>query len=172
LAFLGAILAAGPEVGALPGSLPTWTLPVGAASALGLLVFRFPRAAGLPVLVLGGALTWLTFAALKDFRPLDPLVPALTVQPLTDGELSTVFVRRADFLSLPEGPWPPLTVYRLRTETTAPAEWWWSWAAASGLGSSKTVTAPLKPLKFGLFRLSLAGEIPHWRLAKPELTPP
>ncbi len=145
---------------------------MGAAAALGLLAFRFPKAAGLPVLALVGALTWLTLAALKDFRSLDPLVPAVTVQPLTDRELSTVFVWRVDFLSLPEGPWPPLTVYRLRPQTTPPTEWWWTWAVASGWAISKGIDAPTKPLKFGIFRLSLAGEIPRWRLAKPELSPP
>lgn len=173
LGFLAAVLASGSELGLLPGRWLSWLVPAGACAVAGLLVFRFPRSVGLPVLALVAVLTWYSTEALADFAVLDPLKTSLSLQPLTDREVVTAFTWRADFLSSPAGwPFPPVELYRLRQGNAQPGEWWWGLAAASGWGKSSGAVPPLNPMKFGLYRLALKGEKPVWTLFKPELTPP
>ena len=146
--------------------------PSGFAAALGLVAFRFPLGAGLPVLVLSGAFAWLVVDALKGFSTLGPVFSAPRVQPLTDREMVTIFSLRADFLDFPGGlPLVPQRLYRLRTIATDPGEWWWTWAVSRGWARSVGAALPLKPLKFGVYRLSLGGN-PVWILENPELSVP
>ena len=88
LGFLAAVLASGSELGLLPGRWLSWLVPAGACAVAGLLVFRFPRSVGLPVLALVAVLTWYSTEALADFAVLDPLKTSLSLQPLTDRDVS------------------------------------------------------------------------------------
>ena len=173
LALLGGILAAGAEPGGLGARWQTCVAPFAGFSALGLVAFRFPRAVGIPVLVLGVVVAWLVIGALKDFAPLDPSQPLPTVQPLTNREMVTAFALRVDVVAPPTS-WPlvPHALYRWRVGDTPPAEWWWSWAQSRGWVRSTGAALPLHPVKFGVYRLTLSGNTPLWRLETPELQPP
>jgi hypothetical protein len=173
LAFLGALLAAGTEPGALAARWTHWWWPAGVAAAVGLAAFRLPRSVGLPVLVLAVTGAWLIVGALKEFSPLAPDSPLPAVQPLNDRELVTAFALRVDELDPPQGlPLVPRALYRWRTGDGAPAEWWWTWAQARGWARSSGAAMPERPLKFGVYRLVLSDRAPAWRLETPELAPP
>lgn len=171
-AALGAILTAGTEPGGLGQVGASWLWPAALATAVGLVIFRFPRSVGLPLVVVMAAGSWLVIQALHEFHPLGPVFEAPLVQPLTDSQTVTVFALRADFLDPPEMlPLVP-TLYRLRTGSDDPAEWWWSWAVARGWARSTGAPLPENPLKFELYRLTLTDHTPVWTLEAPELTVP
>lgn len=170
LAFLGAILAAGTEPGGLPARGLSWAWYAGPAWLVGLVMFRFPRAAGLPVVVLAAVGVWQIAEAWKPFTPLGPSTVLPVVQPLSDRELVTAFALRVDVLDLHPLPVPVLV--RWRSGDAPPPEWWWTWVQARGWGTSTGAALPSQPLKFGVYRLILGDRAPSWRLEKPEGTPP
>lgn len=152
---------------------PGWILPGAAGCGLGLPAFRFPRSVGLPVLVLTAAAALLVTQALDGFRPLGPVFEAPEVQPLTDRETVTAFVLRMDFLEVPESlPMAPSVLYRIRSGSSEPADWWWSWAVSRGWARSAGAALPANPLKFGIYRLVLTEGHPAWSLVVPELEVP
>jgi hypothetical protein len=173
VALLGGILATGSEPGGLGARWQASIGPFAWSSALGLVAFRFPRAVGVPVVLLALASAWLVVGALKDFAPLNPAVPLPTVQPLTDREMVTAFALRVDVV-LPPASWPLVShaLYRWRAGDAPPGEWWWSWAQSRGWARSAGAALPPHPVKFGVYRLSPSGTIPTWRLETPELQPP
>lgn len=171
-AALGAILTSGLEPGGLGLRWVSWVWPAGLGTAFGILVFRFPRSVGLPVLVLAGAATVMVAQALKDFKPLGTVFPAPRVQPLTDRETVTAFALRVDFLVPPEALTFVPNLYRLRPGSSEPPEWWWSWALSRGWARSTGAALPENPLKYGVYRLALADGNPVWNLEAPELTVP
>ena len=172
LAFLSAILVSGTEPGGVGAQWQNWGWFAGTAAVLGLAAFRFPRSVGLPVLVLGGVLSWLVAGALKDFVPLGPATVLPTVQPLNDRETVTIFAQKADLVTFP----PPLnelpTLFRLRTSVTEPAQWWWPMIKSQGWARTMEAQAPANVMKFGIYRLVFAGDTLVWRLEKPEMVVP
>jgi hypothetical protein len=123
-------------------------------------------------LLAAGAL-WAVTTALTGFTAVAPGSPHLEVQPLTDGETVTAFAWKADFLD-PPGPLPgvPAHLVRLRAGDARPPEWWWPWVEAWRWGRSVGAPLPDHPLKFGVYRLLLAGGQPTWELVHPELGVP
>jgi len=173
LGLLGALLAANAEPGGLAARWSTWGWGAGEATFVALLGFRFPRSAGIPLMILVLAAVGLTLGALKEFSPVGPGTPFPTVQPLTDRELVTAFAVRVDTIEPPGAvPGVPRVLVRWRTGNAAPAEWWWSWVQSRGWGRSTGAELPSHPLKFGIYRLVLAADGPVWHLEKPELSPP
>jgi hypothetical protein len=173
LALLGGILASGTEPGGLGVRWHAWVVPFAALTAAGLLVFRFPRAVGIPAVLLAVVAVWLTVGALKEFKPLNPAAPLPTVQPLTDREMVTAFALRVDVVMPPASlPLVPHALYRWRGGDSPPAEWWWSWAQSRGWARSAGAALPTHPMKFGVYRLTLSDATPTWRLETPELQPP
>ena len=130
---------------------------------MGLLAFRFPRSAGLPLLALLVALSWLAVGALKEFNLPRPQDSFITVQPLTDRETVTIFAARVDWV----GP-----LRRFRSQESPPSEWWWPWVASQGWARSEGVLPPLEALRYGVYQLSSESDAPQWRLVKPLLSPP
>lgn len=170
LAFLGAILASGSEEGGLGARWMLWGPPALIAALAGTLVFRFPRAAGLPLAALILAAGFIGARALEGFRPVDAAFRPPTVQPLTDRELVTAFSLRLDWVELPRAlPLVPRALCRIRTDPGEPPEWWWSWAASRGWARSSGAPVPDQVLKFGVYRLELADGSPRWRLVQPPL---
>jgi hypothetical protein len=173
LALLAAILAAGAEPGGLGAQWQSWLVGAGIAAALGLVGFRFPRSAGLPLAALAVLGVWLVAGALKDFSPLETEASLPAVQPLNDREMVTAFALRVDVVEPPQSlPLLPRALYRWRVGDAAPAEWWWPWAEAQGWARSTGAAMPQHPLKFGVYRLGLSPSAPVWRLEKPELAVP
>ena len=173
LALLGAVLATGAEPGGLAGQWGLWPIPASAALAIGLVGFRFPRAAGIPLLVAVVACVWMVAGGLKPFRPLDAGTAMPTAQPLTDRELVTAFAWRVDLVSPPRGlPLVSGDLVRFRQGNAVPGEWWWTWAEGLGLARSEGAPEPPRPVKFGIYRMRLARGGPTWVLEVPELAPP
>jgi hypothetical protein len=172
LALLVALLVAGGEAGGLGARWRLWVVPFAVTAAVGTLAFRFPRSVGLPLVVLGAAVGWGTVKALDGFSPLGAVAPVVQAQPLTDRELVTAFAVRVDWIDVPPLPLAPRVLYRLRTTSAPPSEWWWPWVASRGWAKSTGAPLPANPLKFGVYRLALANGDPSWKLVAPELTVP
>ena len=166
MALVAAVLFSGSEAGGLGGRWKSWLVPSGLAFVLFAVGARFPRSAGLPLVVLAAVISWLTIDALRGFTPLTVGRPDLTVQPLTAQETVSVFNVRVDLIHTSVLP----TLYRVRKSVEAPAEWWWPWAAARGWAESSGPRVPLEPLKFGVYRLVIDDK-PRWELSKPTLLP-
>lgn len=162
LAWLAALAVSFTEPGGLALRWTSWWWPAGVGAAVGLLAFRFPRSAGLPLLGLTLVAGLLVASALQEFSlPRAGSVP--TVQPLTDRETVTIFSARVDWV----GP-----LQRFRPQDSPPSEWWWPWAASQGWARSQGVLPPEEVLRYGVYRLSSEAEGPQWRLEKPLLSPP
>jgi len=166
---LGAVLAATGEAGGLALRWTGWLGTAGASFALGTLAFRFPRAAGLPILAAAGAGVFWAAGQLADFRPAEGALPPVVAQPMTDRELVTAFQKRVDWLELPEVPLLPRRFYRVRDGETAPSEVWWPWAEAVGWARSAGAPLPEPTVRFGLYRLELTRDPPVWRPVQPLL---
>jgi hypothetical protein len=166
LALVAAVLFSGSEPGGLGERWRAWPIPFGAALVLFAVGFRFPRAAGIPILLLLVTVGWLVTDALRGFSMLETGKPDLTVQPLTAQETVTVFNVRVDLIHAGVGP----TLYRVRKGMEDPAEWWWPWAVSRGWAESSGPRVPLEPLKFGVYRLVIDGK-PRWELSRPTLLP-
>jgi len=161
-----AVLFAGGEPGGLGARWRAWLVPSGIAFVVFGLGARFPRAAGIPLAVLAVAVSWLVADALRGFAPLTVGKPEVTVQPLTAQETVTLFNVRVDLIHAGVGP----TLYRVRKNMDAPAEWWWPWAEKRRWASSLGPRVPLEPLKFGIYRL-VVDDTARWELSQPTLLP-
>lgn len=173
LGLLGAILAANAEPGGLGARWLVWGWGAGEATLVGIVAFRFPRAVGLPLAAAVALGVGLVVGALKDFEPVGPQTVLPSVQPLTDRELVTAFAVRVDTVDVPVAiAAVPRQLIRWRTGNALPAEWWWSWAQSQGWARTNGAALPVRPLKFGVYRLAMTPAGPVWHLEKPALTPP
>jgi len=171
LALLGAVLAAGTEPGGLGARWTQGWVPFVMAGVAGTVGGRFPRSLGLPLLVVTLGLGFAAVRALDGFVPPEHL-RTLEVQPLTDREMVTAFVLRADWLELPPAPLVPRTLCRLRAAASPPRDWWWAWAAQWGWARSTGAGVPTEVLKLGVYRLEVADGTPTWRLVAPDVDVP
>jgi len=85
----------------------------------------------------------------------------------------TAFAWKVDYLEAPvDLPLVPPQMVRLRAGDARPPEWWWPWVEARRWGRSAGAPLPPHPIKFGVYRLLVAGDQPSWELLSPELSVP
>lgn len=170
VALVGGVLSLGPT--------GTWTTApwvvlgtwAGCGAGVGTAAFRWPRAVGLPLALLLALTVVEVSSLLGEFRPAGQSGPSARVQPLSTRDLPAIFAWTVDRVRMPilvPGLAPVLE--RARAEGSAPADWWWSWAAAQGWARSDRVTPPPRAVLNAVYRLGRQNDRPVWQAEAADL---
>ncbi|MEI8095099.1 MAG: hypothetical protein WCG80_12875 [Spirochaetales bacterium] len=191
--LLGAVLFAGNSADNLAHSPLSWGLEFGVGAVVSFLLFRFPRAAGLPLVVAGAALGWQLSQELAGYAPLDGLTSVARARLMTETAQSWTVELRVEQgagrvqETLEErraGDWPVPRVERLDVPLwfPTPLRHWFRVnpptavripLALIPVAWQRTVAVPpvVEPKPFAVYRLLLEPGAPAWKEEPALLSP-